>query len=150
MPTTIKEIKQLVRELELNYWVSGHGDSLMIPFQSNKNQIEIIIILHNEGAFLQFCARILPSFAVDSTYNKCALRIVNEVNTKRRFIKCFHNREDQSLCAYGDFWILDGQLTALQFRTMLDSFKSGVFYMQAKLVGIDDNDTSNVKEIAED
>ncbi|HTV47030.1 MAG TPA: YbjN domain-containing protein [Phycisphaerae bacterium] len=150
MPTTMKEIKQLVRELELNYWVSGQGDFIMIPFQSDKNHIEVVITLHNEGTFLQFCSRLLPFFGADSTDNERALQMVNAINMELRFIKWFHNQEDQSLRAYGDFWILDGQLTALQFRTMLYSFKNGLFHMQAKLVGIDNNDTLDVKQIAED
>jgi hypothetical protein len=58
------------------------------------------------------------------------------VNTELRFIKCFHDQKNQSLRASGDIWILDGELTPLQFQTMLNAFSNGALYAQSKVLAM--------------
>jgi Putative bacterial sensory transduction regulator len=147
MSSSIKEIAQLVRELELHYWLSGAGDQLMIPYFSNdcRQRIEVEIALQNDGTFLQFHAMILASLGPDQSCKKRAMQTLNIVNTELRFIKCFHDQADQSLRAFGDYWILDGQLTPRQFQTMLNSFSKGVLYAQAKVMAMN-NDRATVSE----
>lgn len=101
--------------------------------------IEVEIALQNDGTFLQFHAVILASLAAHQDCKERVLQSLNVVNTELRFIKCFHDQEDQSLRAFGDYWILDGQLTPLQFRTMLNAFSKGVLYAQAKVIAMNNN-----------
>lgn len=148
MAMTIAQIKQLVRELELTFWVSPAGDAISIPYFSDegRQRIDVIIQLHDDNSFLQFTA--VPLFApnADDASVKAILDTLNTMNCARRFIKLAYDADSYGVRAFGDFWIKDGEMTPLQFAAMLNTFGCCVFDAHRAVIAALDADLTSAFE----
>jgi hypothetical protein len=131
MSVNMHNIRQLVRELELSFWISENGSCIAIPYHADngRRSIDVLIQLHEENTFLQFSAALL--FNVEDDENLIpVLRAINSANHGTRFIKVTYDADSRAIRAYADLWLQDGTMTALQFSTMLNNFACGVLQAQ--------------------
>lgn len=134
MSTTIANIKQLVRELELGFWVSDDGTQIAIPYfaDGGRRRVDVHVALHEENTFLQFTSVVL--FNVQSERARSVLEAANDANHRMRFIKVAYDAENLAVWGYADFWIMDGSMTPTQFQTMLNNFACCLLQAHGRLL----------------
>jgi hypothetical protein len=126
MALTLDDVEKLMRACKLKYFKDPERPVLMFPATGAFGTYQFIVLLDVEGTFLQFRTINYLHCPPDHPYNHVVLKVMGEMNYRRRTVKFGWDPTDGEIVAYADLWVMDTAVTQAQFERMLSSFMPGV------------------------
>jgi hypothetical protein len=124
MALTMDQLKMLVEEEGLVYFLDPNRDALMLRAKGSFGSYQLVILLEVEGTFLQFRSLGYHSCPEDHEHVDAVLKVLGALNYRLRFLKFGWDPEDGEITVYGDAWLEDGNLTQGQFSRMVHAYLS--------------------------
>jgi len=122
MSLTLQQVKALVDGEGYRYFEDPRRPALLLGFEGQFGHYQMLILLADEGRFLQFrsmnylyCPAAHPSLGE-------VLKALGDVNYRNRLIKLGWDPGDGELVAYADLWVQDGAVTEGQFKIMMITY----------------------------
>ncbi|MFH1764066.1 MAG: YbjN domain-containing protein [Gemmatimonadota bacterium] len=122
MALTMERLKNLIAEEGLQFFLDPERDALMLSVSGLNGTYQFLILLEMEGEFLQFRTMAYHACAEDHRYVEATLKLLGELNYQLRFVKFGWDPNDGEIVAYGDVWIMDGELSPIQLTQMVQGY----------------------------
>ena len=122
MALTLDELKRLMDSVEFQYFVDPHRPVLMSGGKGQFGSYRFVIILDDEGRFLQFRTMEYLNCPANHRNLGVLLRVLADLNYFMRFVKFGWDSKDGEIVAYGDIWLMDAKLSKEQFLRVLGNF----------------------------
>ena len=124
MTLTMEQLKKLVEEEDLKYFLDPNRDALMMGVRGANGSYQLLVLLELEGRFLQFRSISYHLCPEGHEHLNKTLRLLGELNFTLRFLKFGWDPSDGEIAVYGDSWVEDGDLTQGQFARMVHAYLS--------------------------
>ena len=123
MAMNIDKLKQLVEGENLKYFIDPRRPALMMGVSGLSGHYQFIVILEQDGTFLQFRTLQYAQCAADHPHLQEVLKTLGGIDYRVRFVKFGWDQSDGEIVAYGDICLAeDGSLTQAQFKHMIRLF----------------------------
>jgi len=122
MAITVADLKKRLDELNLKYFLAPDKPMLMAGFGGVNGSYQVAMLVELDGTFLQFRTLGYLKCTVDAPALTEVLKVIGDVNFRRRLIKLGWDASDGEIVAYADMWIVDAGLTTRQLDRMIKSF----------------------------
>ncbi len=126
MAITLDDLKELVKGENLRFLLDPDRPILHIAMGGATGRFNFVIILQDEGRFLQIRSADYVVCPLEHEHSNLVLRILAELNHRMRFIKFGLDPSDGEIVAFADLWIVDGTVTQAQFKRMMSNFVPAV------------------------
>lgn len=122
MAITLADLKKRLDELKLKYFLSPDKPMVMAGFGGLNGSYQVALLVELEGTFLQFRSLGYLKCPADRPEVMEVLKVIGDLNYRKRLIKFGWDASDGEIVAYADMWIMDGGLTTQQLDRMLKTF----------------------------
>ncbi|MFC1660388.1 YbjN domain-containing protein [Gemmatimonadota bacterium] len=122
MALTMERLESLVKAEGLKYFRDPDRDALMLGATGLNGSYQFLILLELGGEFIQFRTMRYHSCPLSHPQVDAVLRVLGDLNYRLRFLKFGWDPSDGEIVAYGDMWIIDGDLTQAQFGRMIKAY----------------------------
>ena len=139
MAITIEDLKRLMDDEGLRYFVDPNRPLLMLGVTGAFGRFQFVASLQIDGRFLQFRTVGYLTCRPEHPRIDQVLRAIADANFRFRFVKFGWDESDGEIVGYGDHWLEDASLSAEQFRQMIRSFAAPIDLMRHRLERIMDD-----------
>jgi hypothetical protein len=122
MALTMEGLESLVQAADLRYFRDPTRDALMLGATGINGSYQFLILLELGGEFIQFRTMSYHSCPESHPNVDAVLRVLGALNYRLRFIKFGWDPSDGEIVAYGDMWIIDGDIAVGQFGRMIKAY----------------------------
>ncbi len=120
MAMDMDSLKRLLDGEGLKYFVDPSRPALLLGFRGLLGRYQFVILLEQEGAFLQLRTIHLARCPADHPHLQEVLKVVGSIDFLIRFVKFGWDPGDGEIVGYGDVCLAkDGTLTQAQFKQIL-------------------------------
>jgi hypothetical protein len=126
MALKMDQLKRLLEAQDLRYFLDPRRDAIMLGASGIFGKYQSVILLEDEGKFLQFRSVAYLHCQASNPNLFSVLKVLGQINYQMRGIKFGWDPNDGEIAVYSDIWIQDGTLTQEQFARMLHVFFSGI------------------------
>jgi len=124
MAYTLPELRELLEAEGLRYYLIPDREGVMLTLSGSNGRFQFLILLEEDGEFLQFRSIEYLSCPGDHPNLDATLRVLGELNYRLRLMKFGWDPRDGEIAAYVDLWIMDAEITNGQFGRMAQGFMS--------------------------
>ena len=122
MAITMDDLKKLLDDGKLNYYLDPKRDAVLLGFGGLNGRFQITISIQVDGRFLQFRSMGYASCPPDHPHLAAVHRLLLELAYTLRLVKFSWDPRDGEIAAFADIWLMDAKLTPEQFQRMLQNF----------------------------
>jgi hypothetical protein len=124
MAYTLPELRQLLEAEGLRYYLIPDREGVMLTLSGSNGRFQFLILLEEEGEFLQFRSTEYLYCPRDHPHLEATLKVLGELNYRLRLMKFGWDPADGEIAAYVDLWIMDAVITNGQFGRMAQAYMS--------------------------
>lgn len=122
MAMTLDDMKKLLEEEDIRYFVAPDRPALLATFRGMGDPHRVLFKLELDGKFLQIRTIGWLSCPDDHASLSGVLKAIGAENYLRRLVKLGWDPRDGEIVAYADVWLMDGKLTQQQFSRILHNY----------------------------
>lgn len=124
MAYTLPELRRLLEAEGLRYYLIPDREGVMLTLSGSNGRFQFLILLEEEGEFLQFRSIEYLYCPRDHPHLEATLKVLGELNYRLRLMKFGWDPTDGEIAAYVDLWIMDAEITNGQFGRMAQAYMS--------------------------
>jgi len=122
MAITFQQVQELLKKEQINFYIAPERPIARFRIAGLFGRYDIVVLLQDDGGFLQLRTVEYFNCSAAHPYLKEILTVLATVNFQKRLVKYAWDAKDGEIVAYADAWIMDNQLTQLQFNRMMGNF----------------------------
>lgn len=124
MAYTLPRIRELLEAEGLHYYLIPDREGVMLTLTGSNGRFQFLILLEDEGEFLQFRSVEYLYCPEDHPHLDATLKVLGELNYRLRLMKFGWDPRDGEIAAYVDLWIMDAEISTGQFSRMAQAYMS--------------------------
>lgn len=133
MAMTMTELQDVIKKSGLKFYVDPERPQLMFGASGLNGSYQCVISLEVDGKFVQIRSINFLTCPGDHPHLLAVLKILGEINFRRRLIKFGWDPADGEIMAYADIWLMDNQLTLEQWERMLENYLPSLDFVYRRL-----------------
>jgi len=122
MAITFEKLQELLRQQNFRYYVASDQPVLRAGVQGLFGRYEFVIMLQDDGQFLQFRTVNYLVCSPESPHLPATLRVLAAINYRCRGTKLAWDKADGEVVAYIDTFLMDSDLTQNQLARIMNNF----------------------------
>lgn len=124
MTFTLIRLRELLDAEGLHYFLVPDRDGVMLTLQGSNGRFQFTVLVEEDGEFLQFRSIEYLYCPQDHPNLNETLRVLGELNYGLRLLKFGWDPRDGEIAVYADLWVMDAEITQVQFSRMAQSYMS--------------------------
>jgi len=122
MAMNLAELRTLVDREQIKYFVSPNASALIMLLRGRFGSYQVVLALDLQGRFLQLRTHTFFSCPDGHPHLLAVLRLLGDLNHRRRFVKYAWDAACGEITMYGDVWLMDGTITQEQLSRIFANF----------------------------
>lgn len=123
MAMDMDTLKRLLDGEGLKYFLDPVRPAVLLGFQGLVGHYQFVILVEQEGRFLQLRTIKFAHCPVDHPHLQEVLKVIGGIDYQIRFVKFGWDQDDGEIVGYGDVCLAkDGTLTQAQFKQILQHY----------------------------
>lgn len=122
MAMTLNELRELVDQDRLTYFVDPTQPRLVVPMTGLLGAYQFLVMLEVDGQFLQLRTFRLVMCPPGHPYLDLLCRTIAQINVRSRLVKVGWDPTSGEVVAFADLWLMDNRLTQAQWTRMFQNF----------------------------
>ncbi len=130
------QLRALLDAEGLRYYLTPDRDGAMLNLSGDNGKYQFLVLLEEEGEFLQFRSIEYHYCPRDHPHLDATLRVLGELNYRLRMMKFGWDPRDGEIAAYADLWIMDAEITGEQFQRMAQAYMAILDDESPRIAGV--------------